>query len=86
MALLAASGRERRPFPVRHGMKVEHADRRQKAVQCGMATVTYFDREGAAPRVTWHDVPFRDGEPSSSLPQGTPSYSRREGPSAFRCR
>ncbi|SEE72165.1 hypothetical protein SAMN05444161_6862 [Rhizobiales bacterium GAS191] len=43
-------------------MRVEHADRRQKAAQCGIATVTYFDREGAAPRVTWRGVPFRDGE------------------------
>ena len=39
---------------------IEHADRRQKAAQCGMATITYFDLEGAAPRVTC--VPFRDGE------------------------
>jgi hypothetical protein len=42
-------------------MRVEHADRRQKAAQCGMATVTYFDLEGA-PCVTWHGAPFRDGE------------------------
>jgi hypothetical protein len=27
-----------------------------------MARITYFDLEGAAPRVTWRGVPFRDGE------------------------
>ena len=27
-----------------------------------MASITYFDLEGSAPRVTWRGVPFRDGE------------------------
>ena len=62
-ALKEDNGASRRQRPrVGTMIRVAHADRRQKAAQCGMARVTYFDLEGAAPRVTWRGVPFRDGE------------------------
>ena len=41
---------------------MESSMSRHQEAACGMARITYFDLEGAAPRVTWRGVPFRDGE------------------------